>query len=288
MAHGLSGHFGGRPIDIRRTTFSSRLPHKPQYRLGILHRTKRPPCLPPRAGVSRASRRKRSMRRRIVELQRKPSWHVLTSRRCQSLVISARLRYGPDRTKLAIHVEGSNLMKRILLAAIGILAPITFAATTANAQAVRNYNCTKAGNANKAVCKNAAAAPKPVATRNYDCSKAGNANKAVCKGAVIAPPAAPASTAMPRNYDCSKAGNANKAVCKGAAAPIAPAPRAVPPPASRPVPRAAPAPRAPVTGQNTNPSGPNGATAKCRDGTMSFSAHRSGTCSRHGGVAQWF
>lgn len=32
---------------------------------------------------------------------------------------------------------------------------------------------------------------------------------------------------------------------------------------------------------------PEGATARCRDGTYSFSRHRSGTCSRHGGVAQW-
>lgn len=33
---------------------------------------------------------------------------------------------------------------------------------------------------------------------------------------------------------------------------------------------------------------PLGATAKCRDGTYSFSQHRSGTCSGHGGVEQWF
>ncbi len=32
---------------------------------------------------------------------------------------------------------------------------------------------------------------------------------------------------------------------------------------------------------------PNGATAKCRDGTYSFSRSRSGTCSRHGGVGAW-
>jgi hypothetical protein len=32
---------------------------------------------------------------------------------------------------------------------------------------------------------------------------------------------------------------------------------------------------------------PTGATAKCKDGTYSKSAHRSGTCSSHGGVAQW-
>lgn len=30
-----------------------------------------------------------------------------------------------------------------------------------------------------------------------------------------------------------------------------------------------------------------GATAKCNDGTYSFSQHRRGTCSHHGGVAVW-
>jgi Protein of unknown function (DUF3761) len=33
------------------------------------------------------------------------------------------------------------------------------------------------------------------------------------------------------------------------------------------------------------PSAPAGATAKCDDGTWSFSQHHSGSCSRHGGVA---
>ncbi|WP_085931901.1 DUF3761 domain-containing protein [Asticcacaulis benevestitus] len=32
---------------------------------------------------------------------------------------------------------------------------------------------------------------------------------------------------------------------------------------------------------------PSGASARCRDGTCGFSQHRSGTCSRHGGVAEW-
>ena len=32
---------------------------------------------------------------------------------------------------------------------------------------------------------------------------------------------------------------------------------------------------------------PPGATAKCVDGTYSYSLHHSGTCSHHGGVAQW-
>ena len=34
-------------------------------------------------------------------------------------------------------------------------------------------------------------------------------------------------------------------------------------------------------------SAPAGATARCRDGTYSFSLHHSGTCSHHGGVATW-
>lgn len=32
---------------------------------------------------------------------------------------------------------------------------------------------------------------------------------------------------------------------------------------------------------------PSGASAKCRDGTYSFSQHRRGTCSHHGGVGTW-
>ena len=33
---------------------------------------------------------------------------------------------------------------------------------------------------------------------------------------------------------------------------------------------------------------PEGASARCRDGSYSFSLHRRGTCSHHGGVAEWF
>ncbi|WP_374421865.1 DUF3761 domain-containing protein [Chromobacterium sp.] len=32
---------------------------------------------------------------------------------------------------------------------------------------------------------------------------------------------------------------------------------------------------------------PAGASARCRDGSYSFSQHRRGTCSHHGGVAAW-
>lgn len=168
------------------------------------------------------------------------------------------------------------------------LLPVVLAAGlifTAPANA-RNYDCSKAGNANKAACKTPVVAPakpakatpasKPVATRNYDCSKPGNANKAVCKSAAAAP--APATT---RNYDCTKPGNANKTVCKGIAS--TPASSTSASSASRPATqRPASAPRA------TTAAGPQGATAQCNDGTYSHSATHSGACSHHGGVKSWY
>ncbi len=36
------------------------------------------------------------------------------------------------------------------------------------------------------------------------------------------------------------------------------------------------------------PSKPAGASAQCNDGTYSFSQSRRGTCSHHGGVAEWY
>jgi hypothetical protein len=39
--------------------------------------------------------------------------------------------------------------------------------------------------------------------------------------------------------------------------------------------------------QTTAPAAPAGATAICNDGTYSYSQHRSGTCSHHGGVRVW-
>lgn len=36
------------------------------------------------------------------------------------------------------------------------------------------------------------------------------------------------------------------------------------------------------------PSRPSGASARCRDGSYSFSQNRRGTCSRHGGVEEWY
>lgn len=91
---------------------------------------------------------------------------------------------------------------------------------------------------------------------------------------------------------------------------VRPAPAATqqaPAPAPKLSPSAAPAPKKPTTANNSScpagsyrnsngvcvqspvqaPAPPAGATAKCKDGSYSFSQHRSGTCSGHGGVAQW-
>ncbi|MBI4419424.1 MAG: DUF3761 domain-containing protein [Gemmatimonadetes bacterium] len=43
----------------------------------------------------------------------------------------------------------------------------------------------------------------------------------------------------------------------------------------------------PSPARTPNDSPPAGASARCRDGTYSFSRSRRGTCSSHGGVAQW-
>lgn len=158
-------------------------------------------------------------------------------------------------------------MKRLVLTATGLALPLLIGATPANAQAAaRHYDCTKAGNANKTVCKNAAAAapaavaPAPRTARHYDCSKAGNANKAVCKGAGSAPAAPSSGSLWSRITHRTTTTTTN----------------------------AAPVTRGTAATQNTSARGPNGATAKCRDGTMSFSAHHSGSCSHHGGVAQFY
>ncbi len=136
--------------------------------------------------------------------------------------------------------------------------------------------------------------PRPMA-RHYDCSKPGNANKAACKSTPSTErspsTASAAKSASTRHYDCSKPGNANRAVCKAAGQPpITSFPSAPPAPTPQPSPTVVTqhSPRVSASPSNTNPGGPNGSTAKCKDGTYSHSLHHSGTCSRHGGVAQFY
>ena len=167
---------------------------------------------------------------------------------------------------------------------------------TSPASAARNYDCSKAGNRNKVACQSGAVtdvnvSPKTTTSvRNYDCAKPGNANKSVCKG--VSGRQAPAAgssrtTASSVSYDCSKFYNRFRAVCRAQTSTASGGRSTVgsaPTPASRPE---VSQPRVDAQ-RNTNAGGPDGATAKCRDGSLSHSAHRSGTCSRHGGVAQWY
>jgi hypothetical protein len=187
-------------------------------------------------------------------------------------------------------------MKKLL-----ILASLAFgfAALSAPASA-RTYDCSKAGNANKAACKSAgaakAASPKTTtatttkaAARTYDCTKAGNKNKAACRTstAQAAPAAAPAKTAKVAapNYDCTKFINKMRAACRtaGASTPMGSSSTASP---SAPIIKPATQARS-TTGTKSVNSDSAGASAQCKDGSYSHAQHHSGACSRHGGVAKW-
>lgn len=88
-------------------------------------------------------------------------------------------------------------------------------------------------------------------------------------------PATPVATAQ----DAAPAAEASAQV------PVpAPAAPAVPAPAPAPAAPAAPAPAAPAPA----PVPGGGATALCKDGSLSYSANHSGTCSHHDGVAVWY
>jgi Protein of unknown function (DUF3761) len=88
------------------------------------------------------------------------------------------------------------------------------------------------------------------------------------------------------------AGAAPAAKAPAPAAPAPSTPTAVPAKATRASPAAA-APAKPASATaGTAPTvadaaAPAGSTAKCKDGTYSKSQHHSGTCSHHGGVAEW-
>lgn len=193
----------------------------------------------------------------------------------------------------------------IVLKAMTILAflmPAALAASPAvSATAARHYDCSKAGNANKAACKGAPSAAAPATptrtttsktaatttTRHYDCTKAGNATKAACKTAGAQTPSGQSPGAVKTSTkttstttDCTRWYNRMRAVCRTSTASsptkttVAPAPR----------PAATTAASSNSGGENNNP---NGATAQCKDGTFSHAAHHQGACSRHGGVAKW-
>jgi len=99
------------------------------------------------------------------------------------------------------------------------------------------------------------------------------------------------STATGRGA-CSGHGGVQKAAKSGAAAATAStesaSPAAAPAPAAAAAPKAAPAPAAaPKAAASVGNTDPTGATAKCKDGTYSKSKHHAGSCSHHGGVAEF-
>jgi Protein of unknown function (DUF3761) len=75
------------------------------------------------------------------------------------------------------------------------------------------------------------------------------------------------------------------AASKPAAAAAAPTAASKPAPAAKPVASASAASTA--TAEHSVNNDATGATAKCKDGSYSHSTTHSGTCSRHGGVAEW-
>jgi len=96
------------------------------------------------------------------------------------------------------------------------------------------------------------------------------------------------TTATTGRGACSGHGGVQKA-SKSAAAAAAPASTETASPAAAPAPsaaasKAAPAGKAAATTGNTDPTG---ATAKCKDGTYSKSKQHKGSCSHHGGVAEF-
>ena len=181
-------------------------------------------------------------------------------------------------------------MNRLILTALMAAGVVGLSAAPA---AARTYDCSKAGNANKAECKAGAkpakaAAAKPTAAKSVKAAaKPAPAKATAAKTATVAMTKTVVKTE--RNYDCRLRGNKNKAACKTVAAPAAKpmAPVAKPMVATaKTAPRAAPmkAAAAPASADDKNPVGSIG---RCKDGFYSHSKQRTGACSRHGGVAKW-
>ena len=191
---------------------------------------------------------------------------------------------------------------------IASFAPAALVGSSA-AAAPRHYDCSKPGNASKAVCKKgsattAATVAKPTktttvktskttTTRQYDCTKAGNAKKAQCRAAAKQSPTDKTTGHVSKTRktaatttDCTRWYNKMRATCRAtslSAPPKTSVARASNPTAiKRRTTNAAKG----GSGEAVN-NNPNGAIAQCKDGSFSHAAHRAGACSRHGGVTKW-
>ncbi|GAC1299811.1 MAG: hypothetical protein NVS9B2_05240 [Steroidobacteraceae bacterium] len=161
-----------------------------------------------------------------------------------------------------------------------------------------NWSLAHAADAVAATCKDGTTS---TAAGRGACSGHGGVQKAAKgKPAAEAPAASPTASAADSAAATCKDGTASTATGRGACSghggvqkaakgkPAAEAPAAssaaasVAPAAAKQSTASKSAPA--ETASNTDPSG---ATAKCKDGTYSKSQHHSGSCSKHGGVAEW-
>jgi hypothetical protein len=158
-----------------------------------------------------------------------------------------------------------------------------------------------ADSTNPTTCKDGTTS---AATGKGACSGHGGVQKAPqANAAAAAPTPEPAAPATSGGATTCKDGTTSAATGKGACSghggvqkATQAKPAAAAPAAATPAPAAAPAAAAakstPVATKSAptaaaSNTDPTGATAKCKDGTYSKSQHHSGTCSSHGGVAEW-
>lgn len=145
----------------------------------------------------------------------------------------------------------------------------------------------------------------PVLVRLFAAALLGGALLAGCGTPIDTPTLTPATNQLDTPVAPALITSVPAATTEIAPAEQPPAPVVQPPVAAPPV--AAPPVAAPPTDDGTDcgsdyyvnsdgncvhrpeqaPSAPSGATAQCNDGTYSFSKHHSGTCSSHGGAAEW-
>ena len=162
---------------------------------------------------------------------------------------------------------------KMLFAACAMILPLAIGAGAVSAKAPMNYDCSKAGNANKTACKTAAAAAKPAAANveTKTAAKASTSTSSMAKSSSMAKPSAMAPKAdakKPMNYDCSKAGNANKTACKTQSSMAAPAAKPMAPAAK---------PMAPVKPAATKPTNNNIVQMKVKNGkTYNYDCSKAG------------
>jgi len=172
-------------------------------------------------------------------------------------------------------------MRHLILAA-ALAAGCTLASSSPALAAARSYDCSKPGNASKAVCKGGAKAAPAKATKSEAKAKPAKAAKVAAVKAAPKPAKATPAKAAPKAAPAAAAAKPTLMQRVGGMFgrnSAAKAPAARPAAASRRTASAAPA-----SAEDRNPAG---AIAQCKDGTYSHSKTRSGACSRHGGVAKW-